>query len=235
MQRTLFLLAGLAVGSLAAADRGDLILSDDFERNESQEQTDEPGGGWETNSRGRAKGNKQVDLRDGAMHIAIHEEADHAVSVRHEVEFTDGAVALRFRLDEKVDSLGLNFADLGEKSVHAGHLFVVRIRPDRLQIQDLKTGTMRLEIREARKAKALTGEQKEKLEGKVKVFPVEVAIGEWHELLVEVEGDTLRAGIDGEEVGSFSSEGIAHPTKRMLRLAVPRNAVVDDVRIWRAK
>jgi hypothetical protein len=34
-------------------------------------------------------------------------------------------------------------------------------------------------------------------------------------------------------VGSLRSPGIAHPTKKLLRLAVPRNAVVDDVRIWR--
>ena len=39
--------------------------------------------------------------------------------------------------------------------------------------------------------------------------------------------------VDGKPVGSLSSPGIAHPTKRQLRLAVPRNAVVDDLRIWR--
>jgi len=39
--------------------------------------------------------------------------------------------------------------------------------------------------------------------------------------------------IDGTEVGRFSSPGIAHPTKRLLRLSVPRNAVVDDVKISR--
>ena len=38
--------------------------------------------------------------------------------------------------------------------------------------------------------------------------------------------------IDGQAAGSFHSPGIAHPTKRMLRFAVPRNAVVDDVKIY---
>jgi hypothetical protein len=41
--------------------------------------------------------------------------------------------------------------------------------------------------------------------------------------------------IDGAAVGSFSSSGMAHPTKRMLRLGVARKAVVDDVKIWRKK
>lgn len=221
--------------SVLADEHGELIFSDDFERTESQETKDEPGNGWGTNSKSRAKGNKQVDLKDGAMRIFVHEEADHAVSVTQPFEFTDGAVGVKFLLEEKQDSLGLNFADLQEKSVHAGHLFVVRVKPDVVQIQDLKTGNMRLDFREARLAKKVTDEQKKRVASKTKNIPHEVSVGEWHDLLVEISGDTATVSIDGEKVGDFTSEGFAHPTKRMLRLAVPRNAVVDDVRIWRKK
>src|SRR5687768_11392578 len=95
---------------IALADNhGELLFHDDFERSESQETTDEPGNGWGTNSKSRAKGNKQVDLRDGAMHISTHAEADHAASVTHPLEFTDGAVTLKFLLQDEQDSLGLNF------------------------------------------------------------------------------------------------------------------------------
>jgi len=226
----------LLIGSTAFSDEhGELIFEDDFERIESQETEDEPGNGWETNSRTRAKGNKQVDLDDGAMRIFIHEEADHAVSVRQPVAFTNGAVALKFLLEDKRDSLGLNFADLKEKSVHAGHLFVVKIGPKRLDITDLKTGNMKLTTREARVAGTLSADQKKALADKQARFPVEVSVGEWHDLLVEIEGDMVRVTLDGEEAGQFASEGITHPTKRLLRLAVPRQAVVDDVRVWRKK
>lgn len=218
---------------MLAADEGELIFSDDFERSESQEERDEPGNGWGTNSRTRAKGNKQVDLEDGAMRIFIHAEADHGVSVTQPAEFTDGAVGMKFLLEDPKDSLGLNFADLEFKEVWAGHLFVAKISPKQVQIQDLKTGNMDLEIREARQAKTLTEEQQEMLKTKQAKFSRETSVGEWHDLLVEVAGDKLTVTIDGEEVGSFSSEGIAHPTKRLLRLAVPRNVVVDEVRIWR--
>ena len=225
-----------ALGFSAFADEhGELIFSDDFERTESQETKDEPGNGWGTNSKGRAKGNKQVDLKDGAMRIFIHEEADHAVSVTQPFEFTDGAVGVKFMLEEKQDSLGLNFADLQEKSVHAGHLFVVRVKSDAVQIQDLKTGNMRLDFREARLAKKVTDEQKKLVASKTKNIPNEVSVGEWHDLLVEVTGDTATVSIDEKKVCDFTSEGFAHPTKRMLRLAVPRNVIVDDVRIWRKK
>lgn len=212
---------------------GELIFEDDFKRSESQETKDEPGNGWGTNSEKRANGNKQVDLKDGAMRIFIHETADHGVSVTHPAEFTNGAVGLRFMLEDKKDSLGLNFADLKFKEVHAGHLFVVKVSPKQAQLQDLKTGNMNLKIREARLAGTLTDEQKSMIAGKQKKFPIELEIGKWHDLLVQIECDQLTLSINGEKVGSFQSEGIAHPTKRMLRLAVPRNAVVDDVKIWR--
>jgi hypothetical protein len=216
-----------------AEEQGELIFTDDFERSESQEKKDEPGNGWGSNSRTRAQGNKQVDLRDGAMHIYIHESADHAVSVTHPAEFKDGAVGMRFMLEDKADSLGLNFADPQYKAVHAGHLFVAKVSTKNIQLQDLKTGNMDLEIREARKAKATTKAQDKMLKTKTLTTPCTLEAGKWYDLLVTVEHDTIILSIDGEVLSRFQSEGIAHPTKRLLRLAVPENAVVDDVKIWR--
>ena len=235
MKPFLTLFASIALTTAVSAEElGQLLFQDDFERSESQEQKDEPGQGWGTNSASRAKGNKQVDLRNGAMHIYLSPEANHAVSVTHPAEFTDGSVTMRFMLEDEKDSLGLDFADLGCKEVHAGYLFAARVSPKQVALQDLKTGNMRLDISEARQAKQkLTAEQQEALKGKQKMIPASIAIGKWHDLVVTVAGDTLSASIDGKSVGSFSSAGIAHPTKKMLRLSVPRNAVVDDVKIWK--
>ncbi len=237
MHRLLYILTTLSLSSaIAAEELGQIIFQEDFERVESQETKDEPGNGWGTNSKSRAKGNKQVDLKDGAMRIFIHAEADHAVSVTHPAEFTDGAVSLRFMLEDAQDSLGLNFADLEFKEVHAGHLFAAKISPKSVLMQDLKTGNMRLDIREARQAKQkLTDEQQQAIKGKEKSIPHLLEVGKWHDLTVKVVGDELSVMINGQPVGSFKSPGIKHPTKRTLRLAVPRNAVVDDVKIWRKK
>ena len=81
-----------------------LIFEDDFERSESDDSKEEIGTGWTSNSAKRAKGNKQVDLKDGAMHITFHPAADHAVSVVHPVEFQNGKVSLRFQLPSEKDS-----------------------------------------------------------------------------------------------------------------------------------
>jgi len=73
------------------------------------------------------------------------------------------------------------------------------------------------------------------MKGKDKTVVRPLELNKWHDLLVNVTGDELSVKIDGEPVGSFSSPGIAHSTKRLLRLSVPRNAVVDDVKIWQKK
>ncbi len=217
---------------LRAAETATLIFSDDFERSESQEKTDEPGNGWGTNSKARAGGNKQVDLKDGAMYIAMHPTADHAVSVTHEAEFQNGVVELRFLLENEKDTLGLDFADLKLKEVHAGHLFKVTVGIRKVDIDDLKTGIMDLTLREQKLANTLTPEQKKLIASKKKTFPLKLESGKWYGLRVAISGDRVTVAIDGQDVGSFASEGFAHPTKRMLRLAVPKQAVVDDVKIY---
>jgi hypothetical protein len=222
----------LLTTTLCAEDRGKLIFEDHFDRNESQEATDEIGNGWKTNSHSRAGGNKQVDLKEGAMHITMHPTADHAVSVTHEAEFQNGAVELRFMLQNKKDKLGLDFADLKFKGVHAGHLFKVDVTHRLIQINDMKTGNMNMKFYDAKKAKTLTDEQKAFLSTTLKKSPAKIPTGRWHHLVVEIKGDTVTTFIDGKESASFTSEGFAHPTKRMLRLSVPHSAVVDDVKIW---
>ena len=218
-----------------AAEHGKLIFEDSFERTEYQETKDEIGNGWGTNSKTRAKGNKQVYLKDGAMYIKMHAEADHAVSVTHPAVFTDGAVEMRFMLETEQDTLGLDFADLGFKEVHAGHLFKVDVGTKKVSIDDMNTGGMNMKFYEAKKAKKLSAEQLRFIASTRKTFPKQVSYGKWHDLLVNITGDTVTVSIDGKKTASLSSEGFAHPTKKMLRLSVPKNAVVDDVKIWRTK
>ena len=221
----------LLAGTLTAGEQQTLIFQDDFNRNESQETKDEVGNGWSTNSRTRAGGNKQVDLRNGALYIYRHKTADHGVSVRHAAEFKNGTVEIRFMLESPKDTLGLNFADLKLKTVHAGHLFKVTVGTKRLEIADLKTGVMDLKIRKLRKSGTLPPKTKKLLATKRKTVPVKLQAGEWYALSVTIAGNKVQVSIDRKPVTSFSSDGFAHPTKRMLRLAVRRNAAVDDLKI----
>jgi len=218
---------------LCAEPGSALIFEDNFERSEFQEFKDEPGNGWTTSSDRTAAGQKQVDLRDGAMYMHTAEGANHAVSVRHEFAFENGTVGMRFKLENEGDRLQLNFADLGLKTVHAGHLFDAIVGLDQVVFEDKKTGVMNLETREANQSGALTPEQAVILKRKKKSFPLTIEEGVWHDLLVHVDGDEISAEINGVLVGSFRSEGFAHPTKRLLRLLTPQHSAVDDVKIWR--
>ena len=175
-----------------------------------------------------------MDLVDGHMRIFIHKEADHAVSVTHPFEFTNGTVKMRFKLQDAKDTLGLNFADLGLKTVHAGHLCMAIFSVKDVLLRDLKTGVMDLQTYEQKKAGSLPKEALEALKLKEKSFPTTIAPESWHSLIVTITGDTITAAVDAQSVGSFSSPGIAHGTKKMLRLSVPKTAIVDDIEFYRA-
>jgi len=215
-----------------AEDRGKLIFEDRFDRNESQEATEEIGNDWTTNSKTRAGGHKQVGLKDGAMHITMHATADHAARVGHAAEFRDGTVEMRFMLADAQDVLGVDIVDQECKEVHSGHLFKIDVGTKQVVVDDKKTGVMNMKFYEARKAKTLTPEQLSFIAAQKKTFPNTLETGKWHSLLIKIAGDTVSVSIDGKPVASVTSEGVAHPTKRMIRLSVPRQAWVDDMKVF---
>ena len=144
---------------------GELIVIDHFERNESQETKDEPGNGWSTSSDPEKNGAKNVDLRDGTLHIATPKGAGHGISVRHGFSFKDGTVSVRVKLQDKKDRLRLNFADVPPENVgvnHLGakHLFDAIITLDRISFEDKIGGVLSPGIVDDRRNRTLSKEQK---------------------------------------------------------------------------
>ena len=224
----------LIVASSLRADFITPLFSDDFARDEKTPGKEDIGNGWTSNSGWRAKGHQQVDLIDGAMHVTKHAEADHGVAIFHDVAFQDGMVELRFKLGEG-DDLGVDFVDRELKTVHAGHLCMARVTNKNLTIMDSKTGGMDNKIRERRQAGDKSPELAALLKTKTKSFKLDLKPNEWHTMHITLVGDSMAVKIDGKDVGSFSSEGIAHPTKRMITLAVNKSAIVDDVKVSKLK
>ena len=216
----------------AGEAREDVLLFDQFDRTEKDPEKEQVGNGWGTNSKSRAKGVKQVDLVDGAMKITRADVADHGVSVTHEAAFRDATIELRFKIGAK-DDLGINIADMKEKSVHAGHICVARIRAKKLEMTDLKTGRMDLATRTRRLADEATAEDKKRIAATTRSRPLNLASDEWHDLKVSIVGEEMKVWIDGKMIGQFQSPGIGHATKSRLRLSVSKSAWVDDVKITR--
>jgi len=228
------LLLFLAVCLPLRADFITPLFSDDFSREEAAPGKEDIGNGWTSNSAWRAKGHQQVDLIDGVMHITKHAEADHGVAIFHKVEFQDGIVELKFKLGEG-DDLGVDFVDRELKTVHAGHLCIARVTNKAVTLTDSKTGGMNNDIRARREKGDKSPELAALLKTKTKSFKLDLTPNEWHTLNIKIVGDQMTVRIDGQETGSFSSEGIAHPTKRMITLAVNKSADVDDVKVSKLK
>ncbi len=227
-------LSALFLASVLQAADPTLLFEDHFDRNDSSPDKENIGNGWTSNSASRAKGHKQVSVADGVMHVTKHPEADHGVAIFHSVAFQDGKVELKFKLGAG-DDLGLDFVDRELKTVHAGHLCLARVTLKNLNLVDQKTGGMNNDIRE----RLLKGDKPPELvallKTKSKMFPLDLKADDWHTMTITVEGDTMRASIDGKLAGEFSSEGIAHPTKRMITLAVNKPADVGGVSVWKLK
>lgn len=234
MKPLLLVVTTLFVHSLLSSAEPTLLFTDDFARDEKTPGKEDIGNGWTSNSGWRAKGHQQVDLIDGVMHVTKHAEADHGVAIFHDVAFQDGIVELRFKLGEG-DDLGVDFVDRELKTVHAGHLCMARVTNKNLTITDSKTGGMDNKIRERREAGDKSPELAALLKTKTKSFKLNLKPEDWHTMHITVAGNTMSVKVDGQDGGSFSSEGIAHPTKRMITLAVNKSAMVDDVRVSKLK
>ena len=228
------LLIFLTVCLSLRADTATLLFSDDFSRDEATPGKEDIGNGWTSNSAWRAKGHQQVDLIDGHMHVTKHAEADHGVAIFHAAEFQDGIVELKFKLGDG-DDLGVDFVDREFKTVHAGHLCLARVTNKAVTLTDSKTGGMNNEIRERREKGDKSPELAALLKTKTQSFKLDLKPNEWHTMNIEIVGDQMTVRIDDQDTGSFSSEGIAHPTKRMITLAVNKSADVDDVKVSRLK
>ena len=224
-----------ALPLMAEDNLGTMVFSDDFARSETQSVKDEPGNGWNTSSSWSAKGNKEVALLDGSLYIYIHPEAIHAVDVGHAFVFIDGTATMRFKFHEEKDTLMLNFADLTYKEVHAGHICAATFGVKKVSLQDMKTGGMLLKYYDARKAGTLSKEDEALIKTKQVSFPNDVSLNEWHSLRVTIVGDTMTAAVDGKTIGSFTSPGIAHESKQVLRLLVSNKVTIDDVKYYKVK
>ena len=207
------LIAALLVPAVRAGDYNRVIFADDFSG-------DKFGPRW-----GHYKSGSVV--KDGVLVGITPEGSDHSAvdNIRFDGE-RDLEVSVKFRfMSDKAKSFNVWFDDKNYKGSHAGHICQASISPTSVNIADAKTGGFDLAggLYERKKANQLTPEEKKMLESKAKRFPVKVALQGWHTLVVRTSGDELTVSIDGANVGSFKSPGIAHETKSLVSLTT--NAV----------
>jgi hypothetical protein len=196
-----------------AADYPRVIFSDDF----SAEGFGKAWGHYKSSS--VVKGGVLVGI---TAPTSDHSAVDH---IRFEGE-KDLQVKVKFRfVSDKAKSFNVWFDDKSYKGSHAGHICQASVSPTGVNLADAKTGGFNLEggLYDRKKANKLTDDEKKMLASKQKRVPAKIALSEWHTLIVTTSGDTISVSIDGKEVGSFTSAGIAHDTKSLVSLTT--NAV----------
>ncbi|MFD2257933.1 hypothetical protein ACFSSA_14725 [Luteolibacter algae] len=213
------------------AEKGKLIFDDNFNREDKGEK-DDLGEDWSTSSESRAQGDKQNDLVDGTLVMTISPLADHSISTRHDFEesFKNLVLSLRFMLPED-GSLKLAYNDKNHKEVHAGHINGITIRTNSIHLDDERTGRFNLKYADDKSSP----EAKAAMAASSKTFPLNLKNDRWYEIVTWHNDETLTVYIDGKEVASFSSPGFGHETKQNFAFAVPKIAVVDDLKMWEIK
>ncbi|HWA99297.1 MAG TPA: hypothetical protein VG713_12430 [Pirellulales bacterium] len=207
------------VPSKPLAEKGDLLLSDDFDRHEL--------GDWQSLI-------PTFTVENGVLR-GVQTRDDHGAVGRVYRPMRDVIVEFRFKLD---GSTGFNavFDDQKFKGSHAGHICRVMFMPKQVRLGDDKEGAMRNDIFAMRSDPARKPEADQMIAGRSAVFPLTLAPESWHQVAIEIVGDRMRVSVDGQPIGFLQSSGIAHETKTSFHFTVSGPGVLfDDVRIWKTR
>lgn len=160
-------------------------------------------------------------VKDGILIGITPDPTDHAAvdNIVFEGE-KDLEVSVKFKfVSGEAKRFDIWFDDKNYKGAHAGHICQVSISPDAVQIMDAKEGRFKSEYYTVLKAGGTLDPETQKLiNSKVTRSPIKFTLNEWHTLLVRTKGDEVTVALNGENIGSFKSNGIAHDTKSLVSL-----------------
>jgi hypothetical protein len=214
------------------ARKKELLFSDDFERAEL-------GKAWGpvvptfTLENGAMKGTQtRVDASAAEGKPAI---VGHQAVIGTDIATKDSVIEFRFRL-AGATAVSAEFDDRKFGGSHYGHICFLRITPKSVILADQKEGSMRNDIFEMSKDPAKKDERSKLMAGRNAVFPVQIEGDQWHSVVLETVGDSMRATLDGKPVAFLKSPGIAHPTKSKIEFGCAgKDGFFDDIKVWNAE
>lgn len=234
MKKVLFLTAVLFVLKLSGqteyvkplkAKKGELLFSDDFERTEIGEN-------WQISE----KFNGAFKIENHALVVKELKDAGHGSVARAHFDFSD--VIIEFDLKfEGGDRFNIVMDDSNCKSVWAGHISRVAFNQKRgFKVQDDKTGTMNLEIRNQIKDNPKKkSELKPFLDTKFSEGKMSFVKGSWYHVKITKKGNVLECQV-GDVIAQIKSEGIGHPTlNKFGPTVIGGHTVFDNFKIWEIK
>lgn len=203
------------------------FFEDKFERNESQELTEEIGLGWFSNSANRAGGYKQVDLNKGVLHIQKKPKGKYAVNLKHALNVKDARIQFNFEFASKKGAR-FNFYDTQAKDkAISGHVCQVRLDKNKIILVDQMGGKFNVGFNNLDKQA-----QKKLLAETTASMPYHFVIGQWYEMIIEIQDSQLTAFINGEKIATLESIGINHTNKTEFGFSVVDELKIKDISFW---
>ncbi len=202
------------------AQKGELLFSDDFERNELGEN-------WKIII-------PAFEIKEGAL-FGLQARDDHGSVGRVYVPMKDLVAEFRFNLAGS-KTFNVVFDDKNHKGSHAGHICRVAVTPTQVRLGDDKEGIMRNDIFEMRRDPNLKAKADEMIKGRGTTVKTTVELDQWHSMKIEIVGDLMQVSLNDVILGQLKSPGIAHLTKESLHFTVNGTGVLfDDLMIWKAQ
>ena len=159
----------------------------------------------------------------------------HQAVIGTDVPTQDSIIELKLRLGH-AQSLTTEFDDRAYTGSHYGHICMIRISAQNIIFTDQRDGGANLALRAMANDPSKKAERARRLRGRSVTFPLQLATDQWHAVVLETVGDTMRATIDGKPVGFLKSSGIAHPTKSKIEFGcMGKDGFFDDIKIWNAE
>lgn len=214
-----------AAGAVAAAKEppprpiGTLIFEDSFERSEVGDE-------WQIHPR-------SFTIEDGVLVAAQQPGTDHGAVGQKFIDFGDVSLQFSFKF-EGSPRFNVVIDDQNYKGSHAGHICRLQITPQAITLRDDKTGAMKNSVFELRKSPQGREETKKLIEETSVTVPAGLEPGTWHTIILDIVGETMTVRLDGEEIATLVSPGIAHPTKTDFGFTVTERAVhFDNIKAWK--
>ncbi|TXG36081.1 hypothetical protein [Seonamhaeicola maritimus] len=220
-----FFMIGLCYGQSPIkplnVEKGALIFFDDFEREEMVSK-------WTV----KEKFSGAFQIKDGVLVGKELEGAGHGSVARAHFAFSD--VVIEFDLKFKSGKrLNIVMDDSLCKTVWAGHISRVAFSRNDFRVQDDKTGSMDLNIRNRRlKHPEKADDIKSFLKSKMDNAKFKFEDGKWYHVVITKIGDVLECKI-GHTIVQIKSDGIAHPNLNKFGPTITGGEIhFDNFKIW---
>lgn len=201
-----------------------LLFSDGFERKDGL-------GDWTVHE----KFNGAFTINKGKWVTKEIEGAGHGSTARVNFDYKDVVIEFDFKF-RGGKRFNIVMDDMACKSVWAGHICRASFSKTSFIVQDDKTGTMDLKIRNQIKDNPKKKfELKSFLDSKKSVVKNTFEDDKWYHVIITKKGDVLECKVDGK-IAQIKSEGINHLNlNKFGPTIIGTDILFDNINIWSIK